>query len=224
MDCEKQKRLGRVYKLVNSVDDKIYIGSTFQKLNKRLTGHKIDSRRKNSIINNYIKNIGEDKFEIILIEEVYVSNDEELRQIEDNYIDQQNPDLLLNTKRAFRKAEDYPEWKKTYMKEYNKKYKEENREKINESRKEKYLCECGSEIRKDEKINHETTQRHINFIENQIKYEKSNYPTYKCECGSEIRKDGKYKHEQSIKHINYIDKQYNIKKLTFNIQNITINN
>ena len=127
MDCEKH--LGRVYKIINSVDDKIYIGSTFKKLNERLRTHKSDAKKRGSKFYKFMNEIGFDKFSIQLLEEVYVSNEEELRQIEDNYISQQNPDLLLNEKRAFRKAEDYPEWKKTYMKEYNKKYHEERKEK-----------------------------------------------------------------------------------------------
>ena len=45
-----------------------------------------------------------------------------------------------------------------------KEYKEENKEEINEKRKEKYVCECGSTIRKETKKLHESTTKHKNFV------------------------------------------------------------
>ena len=44
-------------------------------------------------------------------------------------------------------------------------YKKKHKEEINEKRKEKYTCECGSKIRKEDKIQHERSKKHINFIE-----------------------------------------------------------
>ena len=36
---------GKIYKLVNTVDDRIYVGSTAMPLSKRLSSHKLDARR-----------------------------------------------------------------------------------------------------------------------------------------------------------------------------------
>lgn len=41
---------------------------------------------------------------------------------------------------------------------------EKNKEKINVKRKETYECSCGSILRKDHKLNHEKTKKHISFI------------------------------------------------------------
>ena len=38
----------KVYKLINSVDRKIYIGSTTVSLSMRLTGHKSEAKKKTS--------------------------------------------------------------------------------------------------------------------------------------------------------------------------------
>ena len=43
-------------------------------------------------------------------------------------------------------------------------YREYNQETISEKRKEKYVCECGSTIRKENKKLHESTTKHKNFV------------------------------------------------------------
>ena len=59
----------KIYKLVNNVDDKIYVGSTCNTLRQRLSGHKIDAKRHPTFpVYQYINTIGFDNVEIILIE------------------------------------------------------------------------------------------------------------------------------------------------------------
>ena len=45
----------RIYKITNSIDDKIYIGSTHLKLKKRMDGHRKEARKDNKKIFNSIR-------------------------------------------------------------------------------------------------------------------------------------------------------------------------
>jgi len=61
--------LGKVYKIVNSMNDKIYIGSTCWPLSKRMAGHRDAARRgKQQALYCAMVELGIEKFEIVLIE------------------------------------------------------------------------------------------------------------------------------------------------------------
>jgi hypothetical protein len=76
-------------------------------------------------------------------------------------------------------AEKLKEYRKEYykdnaekLKEYRKEYKKENAEKLKEYRKEHYhknktyiLCECGANIISRNKLQHEKTKKHLNFLD-----------------------------------------------------------
>ncbi len=91
-----------VYKIVNNIDNLIYIGSTTNSLFKRMTTHKINSRCskfKNRKIYNHMNLYGEDKFKIEPIEEFKNIGRDELRKYEDKYIKEFNTVINgLNTK------------------------------------------------------------------------------------------------------------------------------
>jgi hypothetical protein len=64
----------RIYKITNSIDDKIYIGSTHQILRKRMEGHRRDARYDNKkTISQHMKNTGIQYFNIELIKEIQVA-------------------------------------------------------------------------------------------------------------------------------------------------------
>ncbi len=85
---------GQIYKLVNTVDDKIYIGSTCTPLAKRFYQHKKAackySTRK---VYEALNTIGWDNCRIVLIEEYSCANKNELIAKEQYYIDLLNPTL-----------------------------------------------------------------------------------------------------------------------------------
>lgn len=54
-----------VYKIINSINDKIYFGVTRQTLKQRFNGHKCESSRVSRPFYNAIKKYGFDKFKII---------------------------------------------------------------------------------------------------------------------------------------------------------------
>lgn len=42
---ENKFERGNIYKIINTIDDTYYIGSTCQNLSERLSGHKTDARK-----------------------------------------------------------------------------------------------------------------------------------------------------------------------------------
>ena len=83
----------KVYKLINSVDSKIYVGSTTVSLSMRLAKHKEDAKRRPRPVHKHFNTIGWDTVRIILIETVNCFNREQLLQREQHYIDLLKPSL-----------------------------------------------------------------------------------------------------------------------------------
>jgi predicted GIY-YIG superfamily endonuclease len=77
----------RVYKIVNDVDDLIYIGATTQTLSRRMTEHR--KKVKNGFdrkLHNHMRIIGVEHFKILLVREYTDISKEKLRKKEDKYI------------------------------------------------------------------------------------------------------------------------------------------
>jgi len=112
----------------------IYIGST-NNLNKRITEHK--QNYKNELRHHYKfkvyrfirENGGFENWRFTLLERTYTDDKNDLRKLEQMYLDMFEEDLLLNNCRAFGHNQ------KQYMKEYT----EKNKEKIRKQKKEYYL-------------------------------------------------------------------------------------
>jgi hypothetical protein len=84
---------GKVYKLVNNIDNRIYVGSTCMPLAKRLYNHKTMARNKPSHIHRELNTIGWENVRIILIEIVNAQTKDQLLMREQFYIDLLNPSL-----------------------------------------------------------------------------------------------------------------------------------
>ena len=85
---------GKIYKLVNSVDNEIYIGSTCDSLSKRKYQHKAMAvKRPNIRVYQHLNTIGWENVRIILIESVQAFNKDQLRAREQHYIDLLKPTL-----------------------------------------------------------------------------------------------------------------------------------
>ena len=105
--------VGRVYKIINTEDNMIYIGSTSVTLAKRWGNHMTELNKIeryirsedstfiniNELYKHMIK-LGRDKFVIELIEIKIVDDMHELTQLEQKHINNYNPEILLNMKRA----------------------------------------------------------------------------------------------------------------------------
>jgi hypothetical protein len=59
----------------------------------------------------------------------------------------------------------------------------------------RYICECGKDVRKDSKNKHLKSKHHFNFINGIIKED-----TFKCECGIEVLNKNKNNHFNTHKH------------------------
>ena len=85
---------GKIYKLVNSVDGKIYVGSTCLPLAKRKSGHKKSAKTfPNRLVYTHLNSIKWVNVRIILIESVVAVTKEQLLMREQHYIDLLKPSL-----------------------------------------------------------------------------------------------------------------------------------
>ena len=173
----------KVCKLVNTVDETFYIGSTCNTLARRLGQHKTNARKEDNFENkayNHLRKVGLENLKIILLNEFYLENKDQLLREENNYIEMYKNDTnCLNSRFAIRdkeeyykeyraknrdklieKHKEYRENNKTKISEYGKLYRELNKEKIMQ----KYQCTCGSTVRCDGKKDHENTIKHRNFL------------------------------------------------------------
>jgi len=96
--------VGRVYKMYNKIDNKIYIGSTTLPLTKRLGDH-MHAYNKNINVNLYdhMRLTGLNNWTIKLLKAKFVDNIAELYALEQKWIDRENPRYLLNFKNAIAK-------------------------------------------------------------------------------------------------------------------------
>ena len=135
-----------VYKIINSVDDYIYIGSTTQSLKQRFQEHKNDHvNRPKGNIHNHMRNIGFDKFSIELITSIEMTTFDMIRDLEQSYIDKVPKELSLNKNRAYNSKEynknynkQYKQINKEWVNEINRRWKQNNKEKVNESERKRY--------------------------------------------------------------------------------------
>ena len=141
---------GKIYKIVNDVDNMVYIGSTSLSLNKRMAYHRGTMKKhKEFIIYQHIEKYGIEHFSIILIRNYPCKSKEKLLHEERIEFDLVERNLLLN---KFRPIITYEE-KKMYESQNNKKYMKtsEKRKKYDQNRNEKRKLEM-REYRKFNKI------------------------------------------------------------------------
>ena len=171
----------KVYKLITTVVDTFYIGSTCLSLSKRLNGHKKNAKKeinKDSWVYEYLNKIGFENVKIILINEFVLENREQLRREENNYIEMyKNDSNCLNMVRAY--ASD--EVKKEQMIKSSEKFRKEHRAEILKRKIEYYIkhkydeyskvdqCICGSSYTHSHshRMRHERTKKHQAFVHDQ---------------------------------------------------------
>jgi len=104
MAIENEVIIGRIYKIYNIIDENIYIGGTTKPLVKRLGDHMYDyNAGTNMELYKHFSKIGLNQFRMKLLECKQVDNLKELRELEQKWIDRENPNNLLNSKRASKK-------------------------------------------------------------------------------------------------------------------------
>lgn len=197
---------GKIYKLVNNVDDKIYVGSTTNPLYARLCTHKNDSKKyPNRKVYYHINEIGGwNNISIILIEEYPCENREQLNLREKYWFESLKPDL--NFQVPARTQTEYREDNKNKIKDNGKNYRNKNKSKIEETKK-KYYDNNLLSIQDYKKKYYDNNKDHI-LEKSKINYEKNKEflkIKYECICGSRCTNGYKLEHEKTIKHQKYID-------------------
>lgn len=181
---------GKIYKIVSSLTDMIYIGSTTKKyLCDRMYYHRVGLKYwmsgKRGFVASFPILLYEDA-RIILIENHPCNSKDELRAREQHYIDLYC-DTVVNLQKAYTgidcsdmkeynkqyyidNQEYYKQYNKQYQKDnhknykqYQKQYRENNNKKINQ----KFVCDCGNKYTYRNKARHERTQQHQNYVNNQ---------------------------------------------------------
>ena len=112
---------GKVYKIISSQTDLIYIGSTAQTLAQRMTTHRYEYKKflnDNKIYVSFFEILKYDDAKIILIEKYECTDKEELHKYEQNHIDTKSN--CCNKYKAYTGLN---------IQEYRKQYNNNNRDK-----------------------------------------------------------------------------------------------
>ena len=182
-------RHGKIYQILNNIDDSVYVGSTCQSLSERMSKHRwsMKTNRHKGLLCDRIEEFGIDAFYIELIEEYPCNSKEQLRAREGHYIRERgtlNKQIAGRTKQEFNQEwykknvgynHKYYEQNKDIILEQNKLYRETHKDMILEQsklyrethkeaiafkKKEKITCGCGSCFRYEDKARHERTKKH----------------------------------------------------------------
>ena len=180
--------LGKVYQISSPNSEKVYIGSTFKTLQERFRRH---LKCSNQTTSKVIIDSGEAFIE--LLEEVKVIDKNELRVIEQQYLELYK-DIAVNRYYAFGKD-------KARKKEVCAEYYEANKAKI-AARGAKYR-----EKNKDKIVAKNADYREKNkdkIAARDAEYKKKNSYKILCICGTSVTKTNMPRHIKSIKHLKYI--------------------
>ena len=127
---------GKIYQILNNVNDDIYVGSTCQALSKRFYEHRSRCKTShNGKLYPVMREIGRDNFYIELIETYTCNNKDELKAREGYYIRER---ATLNMEIAGRSDKQYYEDNKYRFKVRVKEYNEEHKEHYKEYHKIRY--------------------------------------------------------------------------------------
>jgi hypothetical protein len=134
----------KIYKILNDLDDDVYIGSTCQTLSQRMAGHRRCFKHKTNKLHTKMREIGIEHFFIRLVQELpECQNVEQLRKKEGEIIIELQPALNVcvagRTKTEWyadnadkltkKRHEDYIN-NREHILEKNKQYRNENYEKV----------------------------------------------------------------------------------------------
>jgi len=96
---------GKIYKIINTVDDNVYIGSTTSAIYRRMANHRGKSRnlKKTSVFYEHMRKIGVEHFKIVLIKLFPCNSKDELEAEEFNEMSKYEKSKLLNDNIVYKK-------------------------------------------------------------------------------------------------------------------------
>ena len=231
---------GKSYKILNTVNDDCYIGSTCQKLCQRMAKHRSVMNAKNKQhykLYQSMREIGSDKFYIELIKEYPCENVGQLRAVEGEYIRQMG---TLNNRIEARTKHEYTNDTKERKREYDKQRRRSKREELNQQKREYYYEnkeECNKRNKESYYRNREVRlQKNKDYNEqhkeevNQYQKEwgkqnrENNSQLVECEiCGSIYKAYIKRHHIKTKKHQEALNNLNNINNVSSESNNIRAN-
>lgn len=198
IEIKKELKKGYIYSIRSFKTNKIYVGSTYNNLNKRFYQHKYNyksycNNKKIQYCSSYKILENKDAY-IELIKEVHVNNSFELRKYEGEE-QRKNKEILINSYQNNPTNEEYKAQlkksmikfmneNKDYMKEYYKnnkdillersnEYYKNNKEHLKKKYNKKFNClECNNEILHKNRLQHFKSKKHLKNIENKEKIKK----------------------------------------------------
>jgi group I intron endonuclease len=202
---------GKIYKIVNDVDDEIYIGSTTQPLSKRMVQHRSMSKLKpDRKIYEHFHKLGVNQFKIILIENYPCQSRNELDRRERYFIELLKAEL--NKQIPTRTDKEYYECNKTKISQQKKEWKAKNIEKVHENGKEyqrknrERLTQYRKEYHVLNKVKaDEYYQQKREHILNRLKNKNMITGRIECACGGCFTYGHKARHEKTKKHISFME-------------------
>ena len=232
-------QLGKVYKLTNKIDNKIYVGSTCKSLSQRLQGHK-DKSKENPTqpVYAHINNIKWDNVDIVLIENYPCDTKKELLYRERYYIELLKSELntikpiestderlLRHRIRSSLQRQNNPEATRIRnhnnyhkhiekRKEQGRKYYQANAEKIKEQH--KIWCEKTREkINEQLKIRYENNKESIKakckiYRQNNAGKQSENIKKWRQANAEKIKEDRKIRYENNKESMKAASKKYRL--------------
>lgn len=204
--------IGKIYKIIHTQSNIIYVGSTFDELRNRFRKHKNDL---NCSIGKYIIEYGKEQFKIILIKEYKIIDRKHLEAYEQLWINKLKSINKQQTFKPLKKQFENLRLKQYDTSDYKKEWYEKNKDRLQEKMKENYIknkdkrqekinCICGSQYSFQHKLRHEKSEKHLHFLlyNNKTKPIKTK-ATDKilCECGILYSRSNKNVHLKSKKHL-----------------------
>lgn len=151
---------GKIYKIVNNVDEQIYIGSTCLTLPKRIYHHKSKAKKSVTVpVYKYLGDIGWENVDIILIEDYPCASKRELERRERYWIDELKPALNKLRPAAIEEAGG--------INLYHRQHHLKNIDKIKKYKREKHVCICGGKYTHDHTKRHYRSHKHIQWKNNE---------------------------------------------------------
>jgi len=150
----------KIYKIYNSINKKVYIGSTTRDLHNRFIEHKSKANTKlgRKCSSSIIINEDPENCKIELIEKYPCNNVSRLRAREAYWKNKLNC-ININIPSKFTIASCGGS-----IKEWRKNYKKENKEKIKQYDNEKFICACKGKYTRKHKAQHEKTKLHQKYL------------------------------------------------------------
>ena len=158
---------GKIYALKSSKTDDIYIGSTKNTINARLSKHKSNYKLYLQGKRRYETSFDLCKYDDVYVELIENYNCSSKKELERREGEIQREMKCVNQLIAGRTRKEHLKENEDFRRRksgYGKTYREKNRIAIYERRKIKEMCECGSTYSKDSRARHLRSKKHISRV------------------------------------------------------------